>query len=389
MNMGIYCNWKVKVSNDGFYLPTIHGKYLKEFMKYTSNLTLVSNISNESISESDMFISFNSVSLIQLGNFKNYINSLKYFSLIARSLKELVNNNDFIYTRTPEPFSWLLAVYKKVSKLDLTINYHFTSNPLELISRRKGLKNKILIFFFYPEYYTQCMAAYFNSCSTNGSSILPYIPMFLRNKAKVLIESTIDSYGHEEIRTTQANEILDDEIKLLVVSRLEDSKGLDDLLYVINELRSLPCKYSLTIVGDGSKAAFYKSLSSKLELNDIVRFCGFISHGEKLDTIYRQHQLLINPSHSETGPRVILEAMANEVLCLSSDVGYVKDVLSFDTRYADLIYPPMDKKALKIKLSNYLLEPKKYNELLKLGEYESRSYTLNNFVKEVLQINET
>ncbi|EKO3572779.1 glycosyltransferase family 4 protein [Vibrio metschnikovii] len=386
MNLGIYANWGIVSDTHGFYVPALHAKYLNEFRSRVSKVILMASSTSVNDFERSLngyeYISYQEVEVIHLPSFSNYIQSVRYFFTLIPLFRCFVKVVDCAYVRTPEPFAWLLPVLNH----RLKINYHFASNPFEVIQGQKisRIKKILKTICFLPEFYLLTLAARFKSCSANGSSVVKNVPFYLRKRIKVLIESTIDSHS------SLINIYRDfKEKKYLMVGRLQDGKGFEDVLSVFSRIKHNDpnVNVQLTIVGDGPLNEKLLNLSRELGISDVVIFKGFVKHGEELDNIYRENNFFINASISETGPRTIIEAMSHGLYCLSSDVGYVRDVLTndkgkiigdiFQTGDNQLMY-----KYIKDSCNNDVIYVDKSVHLKNM----SCNYTLGEFVNNIIDV---
>ncbi|WP_420065403.1 glycosyltransferase family 4 protein [Pectobacterium colocasium] len=380
MNVGMYCNWMVKPCHGGFYISSLEAKYLLEFKKVSSELVLLSGVSSEAVTEKDVFISSDIVSLIALPEMKSYILSSIHFFAIAGGIKELLNRTKFIYVRTPEPFSWLFFIFKNKHHV---INYHFTSNPIDLIKRKYKnhfFKKIIILSIFYFEFYLICISAYFCRSSSNGPSVIDEIPFFLKGKMRVLVESTLDS----DVDVFKRDDINNEGLNFLCVSRLMPAKGLETLIDAFNSLMPKHGEnIKLFIGGDGPLDFQLKEKVRILGLEDSVKFLGFLSNGEELNQIYKKADVFVNPSFSETGPRVLLEAMSHSVFCISTDVGYAKLVMMKNDICLGRIIDIDDVDMLRDSMEYAIFH--KW-ECLQIGNDCSevaKKYTLNKFVRDI------
>ncbi|NOI72284.1 glycosyltransferase family 4 protein [Vibrio owensii] len=384
MRLGIYANWKVFPVENGFYIEGLNKKYLDKFANKSKQITLLCSTSrNKDIPENFEFISFLDVELIELPYFKSYLGAARKISSIWRGMKDLLSVSDFIYIRTPEPFSWFAAILKKHQIL----NYHFTSNPLEILKGRMKesfIKSMFQILLFYPEYILICISAYFNRCSANGSSVLNNVPFFLKNKINVLVESTLSDDDDFSLPNCLPNS----KFRFLCVSRLKKGKGLDLLIEAFYKIKEekLYDSLSLAIVGSGPEYTHLVSLVNRLGLENEVKFLGFVSNGVELNKVYQKHNIYVNPSISETGPRTLIEALYNNLYCISTDVGYVKDILDGNHELG-ITVRANDSLALYDGLKN-LLDSYDISLVNKVNRrYRCKEYTLETFVDKVLQNN--
>ena len=85
-------------------------------------------------------------------------------------------------------------------------------------------------------------------------------------------------------------------------------------------------KTPLLIVGSGSEKQFLIDLINILNLSDVITIVDWVNQ-DKLYEFYSKASLLVISSRSEGGPRVALEAFANDLPVLSTDVGHMNKLL--------------------------------------------------------------
>lgn len=95
-------------------------------------------------------------------------------------------------------------------------------------------------------------------------------------------------------------------------------KGLDTLIKAASSLTNLSMQ--VIVVGDGTLLSSYKRLAQDLGVAPVFKFLGYISNDEAKLQIYRSSDVFVLPSRREGLPRVVIEAMANALPCLVSDV---------------------------------------------------------------------
>jgi glycosyltransferase involved in cell wall biosynthesis len=116
--------------------------------------------------------------------------------------------------------------------------------------------------------------------------------------------------------------------KLLFVGVLERPfKGLDTF---INILKLLPERYKGVVIGDGKLLNHYKSLASSLIKSERIQFLGYVSDEDQKVRLYRECDIFVLCSRREGLPRVLIEAMANGLPSISSEVSGSRELLSTD-----------------------------------------------------------
>jgi rhamnosyl/mannosyltransferase len=128
---------------------------------------------------------------------------------------------------------------------------------------------------------------------------------------------------------------------ILFVGRHRYYKGVDDLLRAMPHING-----RLLIAGDGPLTAQWQSLAVELSLGQKVRFLGTVSD-EDLPRLYASADLFVLPANSraEAFGKVLLEAMAAGLPCVTTEVGtgtsyVVQDGLS------GFVVPPCNPQAL-------------------------------------------
>mgnify|MGYP005835790873 CR=1 FL=1 len=91
------------------------------------------------------------------------------------------------------------------------------------------------------------------------------------------------------------------------VGRLDEQKGMDDLVRAAASVRARGVRFRMAIVGDGPQAARLKRRSAQLGLADCVQFLGKRSD---IESVLASADLFVLASRWEGMPNALLEAMA-------------------------------------------------------------------------------
>jgi glycosyltransferase involved in cell wall biosynthesis len=109
--------------------------------------------------------------------------------------------------------------------------------------------------------------------------------------------------------------------RILFVGRVEEAKGIYELLTIAKELKKMNFNFILDIVGGGD---LYNSILIDLEdkeFSDNIILHGQISNTDDLKSIYNNSDVFVFPSHNEGFPRVLYEAMASGLPIFTTFVG--------------------------------------------------------------------
>jgi glycosyltransferase involved in cell wall biosynthesis len=145
----------------------------------------------------------------------------------------------------------------------------------------------------------------------------------------------------------------------LFVGRLSYNKGVDLLIKAFNKNNDK----KLFIIGSGPE----KNKLEKLITNSNITFLGRVSEKDLIDW-YNKVECFIFPSLGEGMPSVILEAMANRLPVIASDIGAVSTMVNYNNGF---LINPGSIKALEEAIHAFSNKNKKDKE--KMGE---ESYNL-------------
>jgi glycosyltransferase involved in cell wall biosynthesis len=136
------------------------------------------------------------------------------------------------------------------------------------------------------------------------------------------------------------------------VGRIEQAKGVFDLIEAVNEVRDTIPGVRLECAGDGDMEAVLRhALARGIRAN--VHFTGWISPRRREELLARA-TVFVLPSHAEGMPMSLLEAMAAGCPVIASDVGGIPDVVTDGVN--GLLVPAGDRDALALALHRLLVD---------------------------------
>lgn len=158
-----------------------------------------------------------------------------------------------------------------------------------------------------------------------------------------------------------------DEYILLHVSTLQlDAKGHEEFFQVQRNLLEDGYPVRSVVVGGGRYLEHYRKRAKELGLEDKVRFTGHISNKTDLMKEYRTADMLLFPTLTEGLPRIVIEAMASSLPCVSSDIPSIRELLD-----AEWLCDPKDVSGFTRKMKMLMDNAELYNHVAK------RNYTVS------------
>ena len=111
------------------------------------------------------------------------------------------------------------------------------------------------------------------------------------------------------------------------IGRIGHEKNIDFLLHVHREVLAKKPDTIFVIAGEGPALEHLKNLADKLDIQDNVRFVGYLDRATSLLDCYRAGNVFVFSSRTETQGLVLLEAMACGLPVISTAKLGTRDIL--------------------------------------------------------------
>lgn len=148
-----------------------------------------------------------------------------------------------------------------------------------------------------------------------------------------------------------------------------NGKGHLTLFETCALLKDSGVPFTLTCVGDGPSMGHFMNKVAELGIADCVTFTGRLASGAAVRSVVRDADLFVFPTRAEGLPRVLLEAMAEGVPCLSTSVCGIPEILP-----ADCLFEPDDVNGFATRISELRRSPGELGRLSTLGVETARKY---------------
>jgi len=195
----------------------------------------------------------------------------------------------------------------------------------------------------------------------------------------------IESFEKEDkINVREKHGIDPDEKLLLFVGRLAKEKNLKFILEIFEEIHKKYGKIKLIIVGDGPMRPEIEEYMKETEAGKNIILTGFLKR-ENLVEYYRQADIFIFASVTETQGLVVLESLAAGTPVVAVAERGIKDVL-MDGQGA-LLIDKLDKYEFLRKLEKLLIDGKLAKNLSFLGkEYVKNHWSMEKMAEKLEKI---
>lgn len=139
----------------------------------------------------------------------------------------------------------------------------------------------------------------------------------------------------------------------------------------------------LVIAGSGPESGMLAALAEHLGVAQAVRFTGRVDNAA-MAALYREADIMLNPSLVDNMPNSVLEALAGGVAVVSTDVGGVPYLV--EHRRSALLVPPQNPQAMAQAMFQLLGEPDLKERLRQAGLQLAAQYTWAKVRPRLLQV---
>lgn len=284
-----------------------------------------------------------------LGYFKKYFEIRAFFTDFLEFLvNESIDNSVNLIIRSPTSF--FINGLKRINYSVEVVGDSWDS----VTNYNNNLVNRIVAFAYslhQKNVVAKAMAASYVTQKRLQARFPPLAARVVSNYSSINLPA--DKFSEiksekllEKYRNLTSNSYM---IKTISVGSLESQyKGADILLKALRDLVDEEVKICHTWIGGGKYLKHYIEQSKSYNLTHHINFMG----QQDFATIHKElndSDIFILPSLQEGLPRALIEAMAQSLVCIGSDIGGVNELI--DSKY---IFEPGNPADLKRKLL-YLL----------------------------------
>lgn len=194
---------------------------------------------------------------------------------------------------------------------------------------------------------------------------------------------------YNSVKSCEENRYNPQAREFLMLGRLEQRKGVFELLETIQEIdQELPEDIVFNLCGDGDLNKVHQKIKS-LGIEHRIKHVGWIGSKQK-ETIFKNTMCNILFSHNEGLPMAILETMGHGIVNIATPVASIPEVVIHDE--TGILVPVADKKSLGeaiLKVAKdevYRMELSERAHQLILSEFDLKKNvnTLEDYYKEIL-----
>jgi len=323
------------------------------------------------------------IRLIPQPVYGSMMTALPHVIAITRAYLKTARAADIIFVRGLIPF--VAHLYAAAWLYRRPTCHWIVGNPVELLKTHR--RTNVLV-----DSFSACYARLDRVCTrwgrwlTGGAFICNGEELgrtFRSPRTLVAVSSTItdDEFYERPDTCTDAT------IELLFIGFPRPEKGLQYLIEALPRLK-LKRPWRLTIVGASEPHGHYQQqlvhLAEQRGVSDRIRWVGYVTYGPDMFVYLRQADILILPTLSEGTPRVLVEARANSLPIIATNVGGIPT--SVTDGHDGLLVPPKDPDAIARAIERIVEDGELRRSLIRNGLQTARGLTVERFVERILRV---
>ena len=330
MKLLLFLEHRFYYAGDNVYCERIiNYKYLKRYLNVFDEVTVCARF-GKTVPDKKILASGSGVNFLPLPDFMGSNGLAKEYINCCKIIKNNIKNYDAVIIRSPSPIS--VIAYPIVKKSRLPFAVEIVINPQTLFSKDSyPSKMRLLMSAFFVHHTRQlCMNA--NGVSYVTEHVLQKLypcKAMLTNDKRYFTEH----YSSIDLRKDQCSSVfhVHEEGKPFIIAHTgymdSYSKGHLIVMDVAKTLLDNNVPVEIHFIGTGTLENDFKKYAYKIGISNSVVFCGGLNGYPEVQKELAKADLFLFPTCSEGLPRSLIEAMANNVACISSPVDGITELL--------------------------------------------------------------
>jgi glycosyltransferase involved in cell wall biosynthesis len=376
MKIGFYAIWGM--GWDGHTLTGFsqHIRYLEHFLAKTDGVRLFTDVINNRPLNTER-LSHPNLEVVEIP-WRDWAKQWRHHRDLRRLFAANLDGLDAMYVRLYDPCPWVLAPL--CEKQGIGMVFHIVVNPIVAIRHRHDWTwagKRLRRAMFFPEEFLIRRCARRHTILINGSENTRF---FARHglKGEMVISSTLVEDDFYERQDT----CLREEKVVLHAGFIRPWKHPEILIDAVAQLMRAGRKVKLRLVGPVEPEIYTQALEERIRrqgIADRVEWGGFVPGGAPLNEEYRAADIFAFPSGTEGSARVLLEAAANALPIITTEVGGVQDI--FVEGESALIVPKDQPEAMARGIARFLDDPPLRHRCIRGAQTMAREHTLDAYIQ--------
>ena len=321
-----------KAPDGSYWCNAIYGySFWQRYMNIFDKIRVAARVKAVNKIESNWIkVDGDNLEIYEVPFFQGIVQLIREYFKINKILGNIYDSCDAAVFRLPSPIGFLI-LGKKPKQLPFSLEVVYDLND--------DLNNKNHSLFMHVIYQIQAILLKKACLKANGVSYVTKYAIQKNFPSKSIIKGKSDDrYFDSNYSTIVLNKnsfgTTKDYTKkvsfrfvLSDISMNTDRKGEKIVIDVLAMLRDRGFNVYATFIGDGSKRKEFENYAKAKKVEEFVHFTGILSTPEEVRYYLDSSDFYFFPSQAEGLPRGLIEAMAMGLVCISSNVGGIPEIL--------------------------------------------------------------
>jgi glycosyltransferase involved in cell wall biosynthesis len=334
-------------------------------------------------SHDDDYLLPDNATIIPQPEWTTTIDSFRYLPSIKKSYKQVIRAADHVFIRG-NPVAATAFLYKCCAEYNRPVCHWLVGNPMALLQshKRDNLIKDFLGRLYIAMWERELLKGRKRADGSflcNGQELADRYPT---PKTKAIVSTTLSENDFFIRDDTCKNE----KIVLLCLCYIRPEKGIEYLIEALQYLDTKYCDFQLLIAGSRERYPQYQDkldkLIDRLGFSERITWTGHLSYTE-IPEIMARSDIFVFPSLSEGTPRVLVEARANGLPIVSTNVGGIPT--SVQNGIDGILVPPKAPKAMADAIMKIAKDSNLRQQMIHAGYKSAREMTLDKFVDGAIQ----
>ena len=305
--------------------------YLKRYLNVFDSIILMGRCRRiNKIEDNKLKVNGKNIEFVEMPDFNGAKGLLKNVFKLKRIIRNISKEADCVIYRAPTHLS--LFTYKEVLKLGKPLGLEFMMSANKMFDGEGKIK-RVLNKIIDKKTKKMCLKA-------NGVSYVTEKILQDRYPCQAIVNGICKKYFTANYSSIDLDEAMyykqewnessiPDQFKIVHIGYMDSyRKGQKVLLNAIKIVKEKGYDVTLTLIGDGEKRLEFENITKDLDITEIVDFKGLIKDKNDILEILRNSHFFVFPTQSEGLPRCIIEAMSQGLVCISSPVDGIPELLN-------------------------------------------------------------
>ncbi len=374
MKIAIIDNAHIVKTKDGkYYSKTIYSyDFFKRYLDSFSAVRFITKVKDldSNFIDHDKYLRVDgpNVEIYEIPWYRGLKQMVSKIFKIRKAIRHSLDGYDGYVLRLAQVESYLFDLFAKkknksyivelVNDPNLFMDMNFIFRKINVMFTKKIIKKAIGVSYVTEKYLQKKYPSIAHKTDYKKGFTSHYSSINLYNDQ--ISEPKTEFFENEIIKIVHVSNSIESDIK-----------GHSTVINVAKVLREKNIPIRVTFIGSGSQVPLFEKQIEKFNLQQDVKFIGSIADKKILLNKLRESDLMVLPTRLEGLPRVIIEAMAAGLPCISTSIAGIPELLDSNFLFNFNDYEGFAKKIIEMYNHPELMVEQSKLNVDKVKEYEN------------------